>query len=123
MNSCHSELLISHGPISAALMKYLSKFGRITGLDTPFHTIGGQKGQRRDFVFVTYADTESAKRAIEATNGSKLAGYTLRSSYAEVKPIRPLDPGSVDAFGRRRAPIPNQSTALSLIKTPSRSLS
>lgn len=43
-------------------------------------------GKSRGFGFVTFADAESCKRAIETMNGAMLDGRALRVNEAENKP-------------------------------------
>jgi len=61
-----------------------------------------ESGNSRGFGFVYFMDTESAQRALEATNGMDLDGRNIRVAFSVTN--RPHSPTPGCYMGRRRSP-------------------
>ncbi|MEQ8850504.1 MAG: RNA-binding protein [Phycisphaerales bacterium] len=77
---------LSYDTTEDALRDYFSQHGEVTSATL---VMDRETGRPRGFGFVEFADAESAKKAIDATNGQEFDGRTLNVNEA-----RPREPRS-----------------------------
>jgi RNA recognition motif-containing protein len=74
---------LSWGTGDASLREAFEKFG---GVDDAKVVSDRETGRSRGFGFVTFAETESVRKAIDGMNGRELDGRTLKVDEAADKP-------------------------------------
>lgn len=84
------------------LKELFAKFGELTEVIV---IIDNYSGRSKGFGFVTFADEESAKKAVAELNGKELKGRAIKVNEAkpmEERPRRNFDGGGSGSGGFRR---------------------